>query len=352
MLFDPSVFDLIRTLVSGFVAAGKPVLPPSRRAEVVELLSRLMARPDLLLAYTAALEAERERRGEAVEVRLLSMAALNIEDERIARDGFAGLSDDQLADLAISPEAVEALNEFLTDPEVAPGKWFYDAVTREEIQRPSDAEPINRLAPYLFVSQQAKPSKSLPASVRPEGRHARYRLSLWVGSALALAASVLVAFFLGTRMRVDNGPEVLLAQAEVRFIGPRGGAERVPHAEVESSSRGFLTVVALLPGAPSRPVVIPSPFETDIPVTPGRKSDSGPFPLQARAAKMVLVVVTETPASGTIEKYLEETKAMFAADQAEQVEVVIRRALREKNFAAVAIKPRAVDPNKVGDPAP
>jgi hypothetical protein len=133
---------------------GKPVLPEGRREEVVALLTRLMANPDLLDAYAAELRAQRERLGPAAEQRLLGMAGPDIPGEEILHHGFAGLSDEVLADLAICPEALEALDQVHFRGEQAPGSWFFDALRRENAARPDTAERAKR-ADQVFAELRA-----------------------------------------------------------------------------------------------------------------------------------------------------------------------------------------------------
>ena len=140
--------QLATDLVMAFIDLGKvkPVLPVGRRGEVIELLTRLMAARDFFEAYVAALEAELEHR----EVRLLLLesggAGLDIPDEQIAREGFGGLTDDQLADIAISPEALHAIRDYLDDPEAVEGEgeWLIKEVIKVEAARPDDAENAER----------------------------------------------------------------------------------------------------------------------------------------------------------------------------------------------------------------
>ena len=66
-----------------------------------------MADNEACLAYITAIEAEQERQG--VKDLLLAQSGRMLPDEQlaqIARDGFGGLSDDELADFAFSPEAL------------------------------------------------------------------------------------------------------------------------------------------------------------------------------------------------------------------------------------------------------
>src|SRR4051794_17299242 len=98
---DTADSPLVAALFDAFEASdrSKAVLPVGRRDELVRLLTGLMADPDRLDAYCAAVKAERRRRGPEVKIRLLGMDGLDIPDARIAADGFGGLSDDHLADI-------------------------------------------------------------------------------------------------------------------------------------------------------------------------------------------------------------------------------------------------------------
>ena len=130
-------------LVEAFVRGGKvkPVLPEGRRDEVVAALTRLMLDTETRAAYGAALEAEQERQG--VVLLLLDLPCLDVPDRQVAREGFAGLSDDQLADLAIDPIALEALHRALVgelEAEVEASDWWWEAIGQGELQFPGLAQ--------------------------------------------------------------------------------------------------------------------------------------------------------------------------------------------------------------------
>ncbi len=119
-----------------------PAFPEGSREEVVSLLTGLMVDRERLDAYAASLRAEQERRD--VRLSMLQSDGLDIPDARIAAEGFGGLSDDHLADIALSPEAVEAIRDYLDDPATEPGAWFIDAVLEAEARRPDAAEQARR----------------------------------------------------------------------------------------------------------------------------------------------------------------------------------------------------------------
>jgi hypothetical protein len=140
--------QLAAELIALAIRDGRAVaaLPEGRRDEVITLMTRLMADPERLDGYCSALEAERRRRGPEVELKLIGMDGLDFPDGQIAAEGFVGLSDDQLADIALSPEALRALKETLDDPQTEPGPWFIDAVLEAEAARPDAAEQGRRAA--------------------------------------------------------------------------------------------------------------------------------------------------------------------------------------------------------------
>jgi hypothetical protein len=115
-------------LVDAFIAGRrKPVLPVGRRDEYVALLTRLMASEELLSAYCEAIDAERKSR--RVDRMLLELRGEEIPDKEVAANGFVNLTDDQLADFALSSSALQAIAEHLyRDPDLQPGEWLTNAV--------------------------------------------------------------------------------------------------------------------------------------------------------------------------------------------------------------------------------
>ena len=144
---DQSMIELMLALISMYVTTGKVVLPPGRREEYVALLTDLMAASDICDAYLDALKSELER----LEIRfnVQENMDLDIPGEQIAREGFVNVPDENLADIALSPEAIEAVREYLfsemldLDKESV-GTWFIEAVLRIERSRPLDPEEYAR----------------------------------------------------------------------------------------------------------------------------------------------------------------------------------------------------------------
>jgi hypothetical protein len=125
--------SLVVALVDAFVADGseKPALPAGRRGEVIALLTRLMGSGRLLDAYCDAVTSERERRG--VHRLLLGLPDQEIPDREIAARGFANLSDDELADFALSANALRAIFDYLySSPNAEPGDWLARAADQAD----------------------------------------------------------------------------------------------------------------------------------------------------------------------------------------------------------------------------
>lgn len=140
------ISELTRVLVAAFVAGGRKqkVVPPVQREAVRELMPRLFADPPLLREYLRSLHAERVRQG--VDELLLVLPVADLPVERIAADGFDGLADDVLADLALCPDALEALQEQLYDnPELdaVKGDWLYNAQQVASRSIPSHWQPAH-----------------------------------------------------------------------------------------------------------------------------------------------------------------------------------------------------------------
>jgi len=117
-------------VVNAFVAGGlkQAILPSDIKDTIVSLLTQMMVNPDLAAAYCKALESEVHRSGSTVEAAWLHRVGLNMREEEIANHGFEGLTDDELADIALAPSAVMALADFIEDPETELGSWFVEAL--------------------------------------------------------------------------------------------------------------------------------------------------------------------------------------------------------------------------------
>jgi hypothetical protein len=324
---DMSYMPLIASLMDSFETAGriKAVLPEGGRVEVASLLTRLMADPDELGAYTTSLEAERRRRGPEVELTLIGMDGLDLPDARIAAEGFGGLSDDQLADIALSPEALRALKETLDDPQTEPGPWFIDAVLEAEAARPDAAEQARRAAEIYRHLEAAD-------LLGPRSKSRRGAPALrWGGRIAALAASLLIGVFLGSNILRDGRVEGIesFSTSIAPAPAPGRGVEDWWWVEIRSDLPGFATVVALGPG--SRPEILPGLGGEDEPVDPGAPALVGPLPQSTTRA---LSVITETPAGEPIRRALRARN--FGPDQIEELKEFLRTTLESKGYRRMA----------------
>ena len=329
--------QLATDLVMAFIDLGKvkPVLPVGRRGEVIELLTRLMAARDFFEAYVAALEAELEHR----EVRLLLLesggAGLDIPDEQIAREGFGGLTDDQLADIAISPEALHAIRDYLDDPEAVEGEgeWLIKEVIKVEAARPDDAENAERAnrvyhglrdAGLLVINRAG----TIPFQANKQQN--QHRLARWLWPSLALAASVLFAFFLGTQMRpagsfsANRPMEVLAASVTTQFDPGRGAGDGL-RIRVQAGRPGFATVISLATARAQE--IFPEPGSADIRLDETMASTDVPIPSDSKSA---IVVITETQSTGHIRKAL--TGKNYMANDDVQLQRDLCKALSEQGY--------------------
>ena len=63
-------------------------------------------------------------------------------DEKVVEHGFGVLTDEQIADIVISPELLRWWREYFLDPEVACGVWFGEAILAAGAAREDDAKTI------------------------------------------------------------------------------------------------------------------------------------------------------------------------------------------------------------------
>ena len=111
----------------GELIDAAPSLPADRREAVVAMLAGLMADRERLEDYQGSLKSL--LKGTELEgVEPTESLAVDERDDRIAAEGFAWLSDQELAAVAVSPKGLEALYELLEDPGMEVGAWLMDAM--------------------------------------------------------------------------------------------------------------------------------------------------------------------------------------------------------------------------------
>lgn len=234
----------------------------------------------------------------------------------VLREGLSALSDEQLFRLARNPSAIREMNRVvegaLTRGTVGP-YWI------EAELLPSDALPAEYHAAAANAVEQFR---RLERETRPRTETLSRR---WVKAALpfALAASLLLAFFLGTRW--PGGPgEVRLASLSVRGEPARGIGTVALDIENASDRRAFVTVVGLVPGR-DRPVYhyrsegryLDAPPQSTVAVTN--------LPPEFQGATVLVVFLTRVPAGEAVR----EGSAAASADAAEAYAARTRKALAE-----------------------
>lgn len=187
-----------------------------------------------------------------------------------------------------------------------------------------DQEPENALT----VDGLAKPRTviSVKAPLRPRRR---------LAAIAALAASLLVGFGGGlivSQNRDQKSFEVLTARADARSVGARGPADGGRAIFVESTRRGFASMVALLPD--DEPLVFPRSASGPMPVIPGEVAESPPLPPGFDSARVMLVIITEQPAAETIRRSLDGLT--FAPERIGELQTLLKQALADANYHWVA----------------
>ncbi len=345
----PNWHELARRQLAAFVQTGRvrPALPAGSRAEVVAALTAILLHLPSLKTYTAALDDE--RRGQKLEADLLALDPQDIPVETIAGEGFASLSDDDLASLAIDPTALRLLWEFLNESMAGAtaGRFWWDALFRATPPLP-----------------EAPPAFRVPAPTQPVARRGLF----WGGAVLALAASLLLAF-LGGRigaptgggqptsdefvarlsdedaarvrrlLQERHGTEILVAQAAAQWGQPRAGVKE-PQLTVEGPFDGFVTVVALAPARKQQ--VQPGFGVKPYPVSTGHASEPIWLP---DGTTEVLFVVTETNAAETVRSELDPVNARrYTADKIDELRAQLETLLKGAGYRRLAFGRVAVPP--------
>lgn len=330
----PGTVTAILTAVAG---GSRPAVPPGTHQDLVELLTRLVVNPEFRDAYCRALSAERVRLG--VHRSLIAAGdSGDIPELEIARSGFAGLTDEQLVDYAISPSAVNAIAERLYDGDLLPelGDWFIQAGKREAL---GDSGDIDQSSSLLAADADPHQRKVDPGSEGSNAEpvtapHQPSRSARWRNLAIpaALAASLLLAFYLGTRWPGErDGRDIRLASVAVRGDVTRGIEDVALDVTNGTDRRAFLTVVGIIPGQP-KPGYYYRHQGKYLELPPGGTIEVKNLPpSDMKGSTVLLLVTTDVPAGESVRNVTPPTVTPETAEQdAEQ----IRRALRELNIPA------------------
>ena len=140
-----NLIDLPEALVRAYAESGqraRAVMPPGRSDEVRQTLTRAVVDPRFRDKFVGALERAFVACG--VDSALLDLEDLPISDERLITDGFDGMTEQQLAAIAIDPCRLQAVAEVVLEDanfrfaHLTRGDWFQQA-----------CEQWSRIPPWL-----------------------------------------------------------------------------------------------------------------------------------------------------------------------------------------------------------
>ncbi len=317
-----------RSLTRG-VDGGSDAASPTDRRAVETLLASALIGPVACAEYLSALAAASGGRAVAPGAPVSEFPV-----EAILRDGLGGLSDEQLARLGRSESAVRDLNR-LVDEALAngtAGRYWQEAelLPDESIPGEYHAAAEHAVGQVRRLERETRPAPtSLTDSVTSAEKPRRH----WVRFAVpvALAASLLLAFFLGTRW---TGPharrDVRLASVAVRGDVTRGIDDITLDVTNGTDRRVFLTVVGLAPGR-KVPAYHYRSEGRYIEVPAGGTAAVKNLPPEFEGSTVLLVVSTHGPAGGVVREVMPPTATPgSAAADAEQ----LRKALADLDIDA------------------
>lgn len=154
---------LIADLVAAYKAAGKPVMPAGRRADVLEALTLAIVDYETHEEYLRVLEdvlvAE-----DVNPIELFFAGKFPILREEFEQHGFVGFSDDDLAMSAIDVLTFKALNQIADECDV-PGAWFFAAIDKAAEAHPDYKARCLAASAHLAVVQAAHDLTTAPGEV-------------------------------------------------------------------------------------------------------------------------------------------------------------------------------------------
>ncbi len=264
--------------------------------------------------------------------------------EAVLRDGLGRLSDEQLARLGRSESAIRELNR-LVDEALAngtAGRYWQEAelLPDESIPREYHAAAEHAVEEVRRLGRKTRPDESPPTAPAPA---AEKPLRRWTRFAvpIALAASLLPAFYLGTFWTPRDGRhEVRLASVAVRGDVTRGIEEVALDVANGTDRRVFLTVVGLAPGR-KIPAYHYRSEGRYIEVPAGGTAAVKNLPPEFEGSTVLLVVSTHGPAGGVVREVLPPavTPGSAAAD-AEQLRTALADLDIDADVRVVALPAR------------
>jgi hypothetical protein len=249
--------------------------------------------------------------------------------EAILRDGLGGLSDEQLARLGRSESAVRDLNRRVDEALASgtAGSYWLEAelLPDESIPREYRAAAERAVEGVRRLDREARSDRSVVAG---PGSMSGARHRRWVKLALplALAASLLLAFLLGTIWPGhDRRREVRLASIAVRGNVTRGIEDVALDVTNGSDRRLFVTVIGLVPGRKT-PAYHYRQEGRYIDVPPDGTAVVKNLPPEFEGSTVLVIVSTGVPAGGVVR---DVTSSAVTPDTAEQGAGQILKAMSE-----------------------
>lgn len=155
-LLQPYIPGLVKDMVAGFLASGRPAIPAGRRDEVLRMLQSVVCSQNAVNEYSGLLGDEF---GDDIPPDPIG----GLPYEAIIRDGLAVLSDDELARVALSITDVDALGERIFAQEIAAperlGPWWHAAY--QDIVIPAEylAAGERAVAEFRRLERKTRPTK-------------------------------------------------------------------------------------------------------------------------------------------------------------------------------------------------
>lgn len=311
--------DRLKRCAAALVAENPGAAGPVDRAELEPLLASALIGPVAIREYLGALAAATGGRATPSE-----NPPREIPLPSVLRDGLAVLTDEQLFRLARSPESLTELNRAVGSAleRGEAGAFWTDAeqLPDEIIPREYHLAAERAVSEFRRVEKKTRPVSELP--------HKRW---LTVALPVAVAASLMLAFFLGTRWSGDGGRDVHLAAVSVRGDVTRGIEDIALEVGNGTNRRVFLTVVGVVPGRKTPGVFyrhqgkyleLPAGGTTTLRNLP--PSDLG-------GSTVLLLVSTDVPAGEVV---LNVVPAPLTPETAQAAAEQIREALRELGISS------------------
>lgn len=312
--------DQLKRCAAALVAEGTGAAGPVVRAELEPLLASALVGPVALREYLAALAAAGGG---------LATPPENSHPEfslsAVLRDGLPVLTDEQLLRLARSPESLAELNRAVEGAleQGDAGAYWSDAELLPDDRIPAEYHLAaeRAVAEYHRVEKKTRPVSELPP-----------KRWFTVALPIAVAASLMLAFFLGTRWSGERERDVHLASFTVRGDVTRGIEDVALDVGSGTNRRLFLTVVGIVPGRKA-PGVFYRHQGKYLELPAGGTTTLKNFPpTDLGGSTVLLLVATDVPAGDAV---LHVMPGTLTPETAHLGAEHIRASLRELGIASV-----------------